>query len=356
MLGKVLIAGQLKRGRLQRCLQALLVQLAVARDEHADELFADRLAVFIQHARVVDLHHHAFEGVAGFGGVAVDKHPLPLRPLHERRNRLGGRGVVLDRLRQAVVRARLRCDGGHGLHVGRVIARGGDDEGVLAVVGVRQKLLGRGAAHRTGGGLADLVAQPHAVEDALVGGAVVGVGLVQTFVGHVEGVTVLHHKLAPAQDAGAGARLVAVLRLNLVQRDREVLVGGVQVLHRGGEHLLVGGPEQHVRALAVLQAEQIVAVFGPAVGGLVRLAGKQCREEQLLAAHGVHLLADHALDLAQRAQAQRQPGVHAGGGATHIACAHQQLVAGHFGIGGIFAQRAQEQRGQACNHGLAVYR
>ena len=356
MLGKVLVAGQLKRGGLKRRLEALLVQLAVSRDEHADQLRADRLAVLIYLTRVVDLHHHAFEGVGGFGGVAVDKHASPLRPLHERRDGFGGRGVVLNRLRQALKRAWLRRDGGHGLDVRGVIACGGDDEGVLTVVGIRQKLLGRGAAHGAGGGLADLVLQSHAVEDALVGRAVVGVGLVQPLVRHVEGVAVLHHKLAPAQDAGARTRLVEVLRLNLVQRDREVLVGGVQVLHRGGEHLLVRGPEQHVGALSVLQAEQVVAVLRPAVGGLVGLAGKQRREEQLLAAHGVHLFTDHTLDLAQRAQPQRQPGVHARRGAAHVACAHQQLVAGHFGIGGIFAQRAQEQRGQACNHGLAVYR
>ena len=46
----------------------------------------------------------------------------------------------------------------------------------------------------------------------------------------VEGVGVLHHELAPAQDASARTSLVAVLGLNLVQRQRQVLVGRVQVL------------------------------------------------------------------------------------------------------------------------------
>ena len=82
---------------------------------------------------------------------------------------------MLHRLGQAVESARLGRNRGHRLHVGRVIARGGDDERVLTVVGVRQKLLGRGAAHGAGGGLADLVAQPNAVEDALVRGPVLGV-------------------------------------------------------------------------------------------------------------------------------------------------------------------------------------
>ena len=124
------------------------------------------------------------------------------------------------------------------------------------------------------------------------------VGGDQAGVVDVERVGVLHHELAPAQEARAGTSLVAVLGLDLVEAQRQVLVRGVQVLDQEREHLLVGGPEQVVGAPAVLQPEQVGAVLGPAVGRLVGLAGQQGREVHLLEARGVHLLAHDPLDVA----------------------------------------------------------
>ena len=176
------------------------------------------------------------------------------------------------------------------------------------------------------------------------------VRLVQALVVDVEGVGVLHDELAAAQQAGTGASLVAVLGLNLVQVNRQILVGGVQVLDQQGEHFLVSGGQQHVGALTVLEAEEVIAVLVPAVRGLVGLAGQQRREVHLLRADGFHLFTDDVLDLAQYLQAQRQPGVHAGSGAANITSANQQLVAGNLGIYGILAQGAHEEIGKAKYH------
>src|SRR3712207_8173076 len=49
-------------------------------------------------------------------------------------------------------------------------------------------------------------------------------------------------------------------------------------------------------------------------GCLVGLTRQQRRKVHLLRAHRVHLLADHALDVAEHAEAQRQPGEPAGRG------------------------------------------
>ena len=173
------------------------------------------------------------------------------------------------------------------------------------------------------------------------------VGRVEPGVVDVEGVGVLHHELAAAQEAGAWPRLVAVLVLDLVDRQRQVLVRRVQVLDHEGEHLLVRGAEQVVGALAVLEPEDAVAVLGPAAGGLVGLAGQQRREEQLLRADRVHLVADDALDLAQHAQPERQPGVDPRGVATDVAGPDEQPVAGHLGVRRVVAQRADEEAGHA---------
>ena len=142
---------------------------------------------------------------------------------------------------------------------------------------------------------------------------------------------------------GAGTRLVAVLGLDLVEPDRQVLVGGVEVLHQQGEHLLVGGAEQVVGALAVLEPEDAVAVLRPAAGRLVGLPRQQRGELHLLGADRVHLLADDPLDVAQHPHAERQPGVDARRGTADVAGADEQPVARHLGVGRVLAQGAQEQ-------------
>ena len=66
----------------------------------------------------------------------------------------------------------------------------------------------------------------------------------------------------------------------------------------------MGGAEQVVGALAVLEPEDAVAVLGPPAGRLVGLAGQQRGEQQLLRADRVHLVADDVLDPAQDPQAR----------------------------------------------------
>lgn len=178
-----------------------------------------------------------------------------------------------------------------------------------------------------------------------------GVRLGEALVLQVEGVRVLHQELAAAQDAGAGAGLVAVLGLDLVEDHGQVLVGRALVLDQEGEDLLVGGAEEVVAALAVVEAEQLGAVLLPAAGRLVGLLRQQRGERDLLAAHGVHLLADDPLDIGQDLLAERQPGPHAGGGAAHIAGAYQQLVAEYLGVRRVVAQCLDHQPGHALDLG-----
>src|SRR5690606_24410343 len=118
----------------------------------------------------------------------------------------------------------------------------------------------------------------------------------------------------------------AVLVLDLVDRERQVFVRGVQVFDQQREHLFVRGREQVIGALAVVQAENAVAVGGPAPGKLVRLARQESREVHLEGTGVRHLFADDALDPRLYSQAQRQPGEDTWGGATNVACSHEQLV------------------------------
>ena len=110
------------------------------------------------------------------------------------------------------------------------------------------------------------------------------------------------------------------------------------------------GAEEVVAALAVLEPEDVAAVLGPAVRGVVGLLGQQRREEQLLGAHRVHLVADDLLDLAQHPQPEREPGVDARSGAAHVAGTHQQPVAGHLRVVGVLAQGSHEEGRHPQDH------
>ena len=67
----------------------------------------------------------------------------------------------------------------------------------------------------------------------------------------------------------------------------------------------------------------------------------------MLRAGMVHFLAHHGLHLAQHAQAQRRPGVQAGGQAPQHARLEHQLVAGDLGVGRGFLDGAEVELRQA---------
>ena len=228
-----------------------------------------------------------------------------------------------------------RC--GHRLDVGGVVARRAADVGVLADLHRCQELLGLRAAHRARHGRHDHVGQPHAVEQFDVGRAVFGVRLVESRVGQVEAVGVLHDELARAQQPGPWASLVPILGLDLVEVQRQVLVGAGDVLHHQGEHLLVRRRKEEVGPLAVLEAEQVVAVLGPPPGRLVRLTGEERGEVHLLETGLVHLVAHHVLDVAEHLPPERKPRETAGGRTPDVSRPDQQSVARHLGVGWVVA-------------------
>ena len=237
-----------------------------------------------------------------------------------------------------------------GFHVRRESALRAAHESVLTDRCRREELLARGAAHRAGHRRDDHVRQAQSVEGGDVGVAVPAIGVFEAGIVDVERVRVLHHELAAAQNPRARAGFIAVLGLNLVDHQRKVLIGGVLPLDHLGEQFLVRGPEQVVRSATVLQAEQVVPVLGPPARRLVRLLGNQGGEMHFLKAGVVHFLPDDPLDIAERAIPQRQPGEHPGGDTSDVSGPHQQSVAGHFSVGRVIAQRAEQQRRHTQDH------
>ena len=280
-----------------------------------------------------------------------------------RRVQLGG-GEQVDRgagglgerrvgraLGRELARRRLGVGAGDGgLDVGRVAALTAEDDLVLAGVGVGHVLVADRAAHHAGVTLHHHALEAAARVDALVGGDVLAVALLQRLFAHIQAVGVLHDELARAQHAALGPRLVALLGLEVVPHLRQLLVAVDLPRGEPGDDLFVGHGERHVGVLAVLEAEHLAADGVPAAALLPDLRRLQHRHEHLLAADGVHLLADDLLDLLHHAPAGRQVHVDAGGELAHEAGAYHELVAHGLGAGRILFDGGQQQLTQAHGH------
>ena len=172
------------------------------------------------------------------------------------------------------------------------------------------------------------------------------VGRVRPILGGVKAVAVLHDELSAAHQAEAGPDLIPELGLDLVEIQGKFLVGVDIEADQVGDHLFVRGSEAAFPAVPVGEAQQLGAILFPAPGFLPEIPRLHHGQEQLLGSGPVHLLADDALDLADRGKAQGQVGVNAGGEFADESGAEQQLVADHLGLGGGFFQGGDEQLGK----------
>ena len=156
--------------------------------------------------------------------------------------------------------------------------------------------------HRNGG-----QAEPR--ERAQVSGELLVVGMARARLIEVEGIGVLHQKLARAHHAEARPHFVAELPLDVIEIERQILVGA----HRGaedlGDHLLVGRAVQHVAIVPVADAQHLLAVIVVAPGFAPEVGRLDGRHQDLDRAGAVLLLADDGADLVQHPDAERQPGV-----------------------------------------------
>ncbi len=116
----------------------------------------------------------------------------------------------------------------------------------------------------------------------------------------------------------------------------------------------MGHGEAELGALAVLEAEHVLAHAGPAAGLLPELARVERGQEELLA-DLVHLFADDGDDLVDGALAEGEVAVDAGAELADVAGAEQELVAGDFGVGGSFAEGGDEELGPTMHCVLTAF-
>ena len=170
--------------------------------------------------------------------------------------------------------------------------------------------MGQAAADRAGIRLDGPVAQAAPVEDAAVRVVHVAVLALAVLQVGVERVGVLHDELPPAHEAEARPDLVPELGLNLVQVERQVAVGTHLAADNIGDHFFVRRPEAEVAVVAVLDAQQLLAVRIPAPALPPQFRGTHRGHQDFLRSGAVHLLAHDGFDLAHHAQPERQEVVH----------------------------------------------
>jgi hypothetical protein len=200
--------------------------------------------------------------------------------------------------------------------------------------------VGSQPAHHADVRLDPVPAQAAAVEDAVVGGDVPRVGVLETGLVAVEAVGVLHHELPRPQDAGPRSRLVALLHLELVEDQGQVAIGADLARHVIGDGLLVGHREHQRTVVSVAQAKELGDLGAP--GAAPELLRLQDGHQQLPGADRVELLPDDLLDAPMHSPARRQPCPHARSELPHEARADHQHVRDRLGVRRSVLQGGQE--------------
>ena len=145
----------------------------------------------------------------------------------------------------------------------------------------------------------------------------------------MERVGVLHRKLAHANQPTAAARLVAELRLYLVEHKWVLRVRHRLAARKVYHRFLVRHAEQHVHPGAVLEAHQLAADALPPARLLPQFRRKHDRHQHLLPVDCVHLLPDNILNFGRDALCRRQKRVYPVRHLPHIAPAQEEYVAHH---------------------------
>ncbi len=178
------------------------------------------------------------------------------------------------------------------------------------------------------------------------------VGMARALEVEIERIGVLHQEFARPHHAEARPHLVPELPLDVIEVERQVLVGA----HRGPEdlrdHLLVGWAVQHVALVPVLDAQHLLAVVVVAAGLAPKIGRLDGRHLDLDGAGAVLLLAHDRIDLVEHPQPERQPGVDTGRFLPDHAGAEHQPMRHDLGLLRRLAQDGQEISAETHRRGL----
>ena len=265
----------------------------------------------------------------------------------ERRDgRRAGRGDLLEGER--LLRRGLGPRDDRDLPVRGVAARLAQDEDVLAGRVQDHELVRQAAAHHADVGADRDRVEAEALEDPHVRPVLRPVAGVEAGLVAVAAVGVLHDELADADQPAARARLVAPFRLEVVDLHRRA--GDTTSRCRRGAR-----PTTSSWVIARTMSRPLRSLNRPSSGPMASYrplarhtsAGMDDRHLHLLRADPVLLLADDLLDAVVDPLAQGQQRIDARPELADVAGALQQAMRGHLRIGGVVAERGEEQVGES---------
>jgi hypothetical protein len=162
----------------------------------------------------------------------------------------------------------------------------------------------------------------------------------------VAAVGVLHDELADADEAAAGSRLVAELRLEVVDHHWQLAIAADDAAEEVGDDLLVRHCEDHVASAAILEPEELGADLVVPAALLPQVRRVDDRHLHLLRPDPVHLLADDLLDPLADPESEGQQGVDPRAELAYVAGPHEQAMGLHLGVRRVVAERREEQLGK----------
>ena len=133
----------------------------------------------------------------------------------------------------------------------------------------------------------------------------------------------------------------------MVEHHRQLAVRLDHVGQEQPDDLLVSKRQDHVPAVSVLEPRQLRPDRVEATAGLPDVGRVDDRHLDLLAADPVHFLADDLLDPLVDPEPERQQRVNPRPELTDVARPDEQPVGRHFRVGGIVAERSEEELAQA---------
>ena len=191
-------------------------------------------------------------------------------------------------------------------------ARAADHDRILADRREVHELVRDLAAHHPDVGLHRERVDAAPREDAMVRLVVTVVLQVETGLVAVEAVAVLHDELANANEPRTRTRVVAPLRLQVVDESGELTVAANLLADEVAHRLLVRHREDHIAVLSVLEPGELGTDHVPPPRILPDLGGVDDRHEQLLSPDPPHLFADDRVDLLDHAPPDREIAEYAG--------------------------------------------
>ena len=200
----------------------------------------------------------------------------------------------------------------------------------------RHELLGIVAAHCTGITDNRAEVQTNAIENVRVSRVHVAERLIKTFFFSMERICVFHDKFTAAKQPKARTILVAILRLNLIKRNRQLFVCLDGIAHDRRKGFLVRWSQNKVAVMTIFEFEKIRTVCFITTGLLPKFCRKSRRNKHFSRIDILHLFSDNRFNIAQNAICQRKICIHPRRNLLDVPTAKHQLVTDCFSIGTSF--------------------